>query len=145
MKALFVSAFFFLASCQQSSSEHITHTQTQLKSAEPNSISKVTVQFVDFGIMTFVGTSCERFNTQFPEAHTIEITDKNTLDSLTSRIALFKKDTAAYSIDIRAKVIIHYEDNATSTLCIDRFNMFFNGSKVFYDKSINKLLRIPTD
>lgn len=145
MKALFILAVFFPVACQSSVSEPTAHPVPQVQQAKTErSITKVTTQAVNFDISTYGATSCEDFNKVFGDAPLKEITDKTVLASLSHRIELFKPDTAHFIMNARAKATILYNDNSTSTLCISRFVMDFNGNRIKYDKAINDLLRIDT-
>ncbi|RSK42293.1 hypothetical protein [Hymenobacter perfusus] len=133
--------FFLLLLCSLSVSSY--KRVAELK--EPigqRSISKIVIKSVDFGTATWGRISCDAFNKHFPDANTILVISRGTLDAINRRMALLKMYEGKGDVDTRAKITIYYGDSTISTVCIGGAVMRFDGKKVKYDKELTSLLGI---
>jgi hypothetical protein len=97
---------------------------------------------VSFGIETFSWVSCTQYDQQFLKATPLLITDKVRLARISQRLQGLRPAPNGYGIDVRAKVVLRYNDQSCDTLCLGNFTSHYQGRLVVADTMLLSLLSI---
>jgi hypothetical protein len=94
----------------------------------------------DFDIETFRAVSCTGYGKYLGGDKRLDITNKHTLMQISQRLEQLQAAPAGYSVDVRARAILHYNDRSRDTLCLGNFFDHYRGHVVLADTILSGLL-----
>lgn len=108
-----------------------------LSCSTPKEVAKIEIYKVDFAMTSIFKIECESFDKHFNNVkETVVLTKDEEVNKFINLIENIEPDTESYEPDVRAKVLIHYQNNETDTLCLSDLGMLFNGKSYQVDKKI---------
>jgi hypothetical protein len=140
MKSLFLTLLVCLGGCTTPS-----QTTEMVMSGAPlaqKELVEVRGSAVSFGISSFISISCVGFEKQFSDASPILITDTATLHQINTRLKGLHEDPNMSGVNIRAKVVLTYQDQSRDTLCLGKFTSYYRHRVVAEDTVLNHLLGV---
>lgn len=104
-------------------------------------IKSLTIKYVDFDIETPMRINCEDFEYKFKSSiHNVQVTDTLLLKTFFNIKKELKLDTTNYFADVRAKILIHYVNNTTDTLCVGSLGIIYNDRAMYQSNDMIKFI-----
>lgn len=95
---------------------------TNLKAQEPL-CEKVIIQYVNFGILSFIGVKCSDFEDAFgDQIKSVTIQKHKEVKKLVKLLNNLKIDNKRKFVDVRLKIKLFYSDY-TESICVDWFSV----------------------
>jgi len=94
----------------------------------------------DFDIETFRTVSCAGYGKDLGADKRLNITNKQTLAQISQRLKQLQAAPTGYKVDVRARVILCYNDYSRDTLCLGNFFNQYRGHVVLADTVLSKRL-----
>jgi hypothetical protein len=142
MKSLLLVLLLGLGSCTAPAESSQAVTSAPPLAQQKKELVQVTGSAVSFDILTFTSITCAGYDKQFSDASPILITEKGKLLRISNRLAGLQQDPNGSEVDVRAKVILAYNDQSHDTLCLGTFTSYYRSSTVVADTVLNQLLGI---
>jgi hypothetical protein len=104
-------------------------------------VKKIKLTKVDFAITSIISVDCDRLENYFnEEVETIIIEDQNEIEKIMKVISSLESDTTNYKPDVRAKLLLHYDNNKIDTICMSDIGILYNGKSYNINKDLVKIV-----
>jgi len=92
----------------------------------------VSIRHVDINISTIISVPCSDFESSFGNYQTLEITDSIQIHQIESLFNRLELESSEYKNepDTRVKCVLHFSNDSSETICMDRFHVL-KGNKLF--------------
>ena len=125
-----------LISCGNKSAEK---SQKEEKPKEPIPVM-VKVKRMYFDYMTPIRIDCDKFDEWVENDDSFTIENKDTINLFIETLKDLEKISPNYFIDVRAKLLIFYQNHPVDTVCIDRSIVSINGEIYRNNKKLIDLI-----
>jgi Fe2+ transport system protein B len=90
-------------------------------------VNKIQITKVDFAITSIISVDCNELEYYFKEEiENIVIEDGKEIEKIMKIISSLERDTTNYKPDIRAQLLLYYDDNRIDTLCMSNLGIILN-------------------
>lgn len=103
-------------------------------------IQYMEIRKVDMDDKTFIRVSCDNFETFFNDVRILIITDTGTIHKITDLLDKMKKYPSDYLPDVRAKLLIYYDNNTIDTVCMSYLGVLINEIPFELDNELIKIV-----
>lgn len=111
------------------------------KSAPKYDVRKIEIRKVDFEITSIISVDCENLEDYFKDDVTTSfIESQEDLKTFSSYLDSLTEDKEGYFPDVRAKILIHHDNDKIDTLCMSDLGMVYNGIPMLLDPKIKQFV-----
>lgn len=105
-------------------------------------ITKLNIKYIDVTSETIIRIECSKFETAFPEAKDLTITDSDYLNKFQRLLKQLKTSPNGRKPDVRIKANISYSDGSSNCLCLEgqKGAIQYNDSVVDFNEEIAKMI-----
>lgn len=105
------------------------------------SVEKVELRKVDFGITSIFSVHCDSFEDYFHnELETFVICEVHEIGEIIEAIKDLEKDTMMYQPDVRAKLLLYYNNSKVDTVCLSNIGLILNGDSFKTSSALVKII-----
>jgi len=115
-------------------------------SCKMKKVARIEVYKVDFDIETFIKVDCENFNKYFnSQIDTVIVSDKKNIAHFSNLLQGLTPDSSNYTPDVRAKIVIVYDDASTETLCLSKLGVLLNNESFLGENNLVNFVESQED
>lgn len=108
---------------------------------DPPTLEKVEIKKVDFGLTSIFSVHCNNFEEYFRnEIETFKISEIHKIEQINDAIAGLEKDTLNYQPDVRAKLLLYYDNKKVDTVCLSNIGLILNGESFMTSNALVKMI-----
>jgi hypothetical protein len=134
-----------ILSCSGNRERNNFNTNIEVEHQNKDTVTKIEIKKVDFGILTIADVDCIDFEYIFNSDMDITTVEKkDSINLFMEIISNLLRDTAKcdfnYSPDVRAKLLIYHNNNTIDTLCMDGWRIMLNQELYIMDERLLKMI-----